>query len=269
MKANELYKQGKLHEAIAEITNQIKSSPTDLDARMFFIELLCFAQQYDRADKQLETLGRQTTKAPITLALYRQILRGESAREQVLREGRAPELIGELPEYAKQTLEALVAQRLGQSDDTQNLIATAQSERPATPCKCNDQPVADFSDLDDRVAGVLECITNTGKYYWVPFNKIVSLEFNEPEVPLDLIWRKTQISVLGGPDGEVYVPTRYVSDPSDDEALLLGRATDWVDDQPIVTGKGLRTFAVDEQEMTIMEIKSLSFASHPDEPDDE
>ncbi len=194
---------------------------------MFFAELLCFAKQYDRADKQFETLTQQTTKAAVTLALYRQIIRGEIAREQVLREGRAPELVAALPEYAEKSLEALVAMRLNQPEEAQRLMAESQNARPMLPATCNDEAVEDFGDLDDRVAGVMEVITSTGKYFWIPMQLISSLDFEDPQVPMDLLWRKAEISVRGGPDGEVYIPTRYVTDAQEDEAMLMGRSTNW------------------------------------------
>ncbi len=261
MNAHELFKQGKLSEAIADVTNHLKSKPSDTESRLFFAELLCFAKQFDRADKQFETVGQQTTKIAVTLALYRQLLRGETAREQVMREGRAPELVGALPPYAEKSLEALVALRLKQTDEAIRLMEEAQQVRPMLAATCNGNEVADFGDLDDRVAGVMEVITSTGKYFWVPMQLISSMEFEEPEVPTDLIWRKAQISVRGGPVGEVYIPTRYVADDQEDEAMLMGRATDWSDDSsPIITGRGQRMFAADEQELSIMELQSLSFA---------
>ncbi len=261
MSASELFKAGKLTEALEAVVSHVKSKPTDIEQRLFFAELLCFANQFERADKQLEAITQQTTKAPVTIALYRQILRGEIAREQVLREGRSPELLGELPGYAQKTLEALVADRLNQAEDAAKLIADAEVDRPNFSGRINGKEFKGFRDLDDRVAGVIEVITSSGKYYWVPMNTIESMEMQKPSVPFDLLWRRTQIDVKGGPQGEVFIPTRYVP-PIDetDDAINLGRATDWSEPEaPIIAGRGQRCFAVDDDEVTILEISSLEF----------
>ncbi len=262
MNANELFQAGDLQAAIAAATVDLKAKPTDVAQRLFLAELLWFNGQLDRVEKQLETISMQTTQAAMTLALYRQILRGEVAREQVLREGRPPEIVTELPADAKSTLEALLALRLGQQAEAARLLAQAESERQPVSGTCNGREFNEFRDLDDRVAGVLEVITSTGKYYWVPWQNIESLEMEPPKVPLDLIYRRTQIEVIGGPNGEVHVPTRYVAgkDEQLDDALHLGRATDWLGEEGgLVQGRGLRTLLVGDDDMSIMEIETLSF----------
>jgi type VI secretion system protein ImpE len=263
MNASELFKAGDLQAAIGVATTELKAKPRDVATRLFLAELLWFNGQLDRVEKQLETISLQTTQAAMTLALYRQILRGETAREQVLREGRTPELVTELPADAKSMLEALLALRLGQGDEGSRLLGLAESQRVNLHGVCNGREFSEFRDLDDRVAGVLEVITSTGKYYWVPWQNIESLEMEPPKVPLDLLYRRTQIEVSGGPNGEVYIPTRYVANADEklDDALLLGRATDWIGEAPaLVQGRGLRTLLVGDEDMTIMEIETLSFA---------
>ncbi len=263
MNASELFKAGDLQAAISAATAELKKKPTDVSLRLFLAELLWFNGQIDRVEKQLETISMQTTQAAMTLALYRQILRGETAREQVLREGRTPEVVTELPADANSMLEALLALRLQQPEEARRLLAAAESQRPKLSGLCNGREFHEFRDLDDRVAGVLEVITSTGKYYWVPWQNIESLEMEPPTVPLDLLYRRTQIDVNGGPNGEVYIPTRYVTsaDETLDDALLLGRATDWNgEDQALVQGRGLRTLLVGDEDKSIMEIETLSFA---------
>lgn len=262
MNASESFQAGDLQAAISAATAELKTKPTDVSLRLFLAELLWFNGQIDRVEKQLETISLQTTQAAMTLALYRQILRGETAREQVLREGRPPEVVAELPPDAQCMLEALLAIRLDQQQEATRLLTAAESQRRNLRGVCNGREFNEFRDLDDRVASVLEVITSTGKYYWVPWQSIESLEMEPPKVPLDLLYRRTQIEVNGGPNGEVYIPTRYVSAANEqlDDALLLGRATDWIgEEQGLVQGRGLRTLLVGDNDMSIMEIETLSF----------
>lgn len=51
MQARTLYEAGQLEEAIAALGADLRGDPTDLRRRTFLFELLCFAGEYDRAEK--------------------------------------------------------------------------------------------------------------------------------------------------------------------------------------------------------------------------
>mgnify|MGYP003327928540 CR=1 FL=1 len=57
MTAKELYKTGKLKEAIAALNVEVRDNPADVQRRTFLFELLVFAGEYDRADKQINILS--------------------------------------------------------------------------------------------------------------------------------------------------------------------------------------------------------------------
>ena len=57
MTAAELFREGKLMEAIEAVGVEIRGNPTDSKRRTFLFELLCFAGEYDRAQKHLEVLA--------------------------------------------------------------------------------------------------------------------------------------------------------------------------------------------------------------------
>jgi type VI secretion system protein ImpE len=110
---------------------------------------------------------------------------------------------------------------------------------------------------------VFEVLTSTGKYYWIPLDSVVSIQLHPVKRPRDLLWRQTQMTVLGGPDGEVYLPCLYAgSHLHADERLRLGRQTDWTggDGEP-VRGMGLKTFLVGDESKTILEIQEVTFDS--------
>ena len=54
MTAYELYREGRLDDAIAAALQKVKAAPTDIDARLLLCDLLCFDTQLERADRQLE-----------------------------------------------------------------------------------------------------------------------------------------------------------------------------------------------------------------------
>jgi type VI secretion system protein ImpE len=259
--AREHFSAGKLAEALAAATAEVRSKPTDVDTRIFLAELLCMNGDLDRADKQLDVIVDQDSSLAIGVALFRQLIRGEQARRQFYAEGRVPEFLDQPPARLQLHLQASIALREKDQAEALRLLTEAEESRPEMRGECDGKPFDDLRDLDDLTAGVFEVVTSTGKFYWIPVEKVETIEFKAPQRTRDLIWRQASMSVRGGPEGEVYLPVCYahVADGADD-AAKLGRSTDWIggDGAPVL-GRGLRTFLVGEQDRTILEIGTLRF----------
>lgn len=261
MNSSDFFRNGELSNALQAALTEVRQKPTDIPARLFLAELSCFAGDWERAEKQLETLSKQTTDAAMLIALFRQLLRGEVARQQVFLEGRTPEIVTPLTPAMNKALEILVAHRAGESSRATELVAEMDALQPLAKGTCNGQAFESIRDLDDRTAPILEVITSTGKYFWTPWESLEYLEFDPPKRAMDLIWRRTKISVKGGPEGEVYVPTRYVSALEEVNDLhRLARATDWAGDEgEFIQGMGCRTLLVGDESLSLLELKSLQF----------
>lgn len=261
MDAKEHYSAGNLQDALTQSVEQLKQRPTDTSLRGFFCELLCFAGDLERADKQLETIGQQDSGAAIGVSMFRQLIRAETARQQFYTEGRVPEFLAEPGPVLSLHLEASIHLREGDTTRATELLRQAEEQRVHVAGTCNGKAFTDFRDLDDLTAPFFEVLTSTGKYYWIPTERVVSLEFTPAKRPRDLVWRRVQMDVREGPDGDVFLPAMYVgSAASGDNALTLGRATDWTggDGEP-ARGLGLRTFLVGDSDMTINELESITF----------
>ncbi len=263
--ARDLYRAGRLADAITAATAEVRSRPTDQSARGFLAELLCLNGDIERADKQFDALGTQDQEALPALVLVRHILRAEQSRQQFFSEGRVPEFFDQPDAVMRLYLEASIAVRDGTGEEASKLLLQAEEQRPRPSGTCDGKAFADFRDLDDLTAGFLEVLTATGEYYWVPASRVERIEFKEPARPRDLLWRRALMTVRDGPDGEVYLPTIYpLSYAQADESYRLGRSTDW--SQTVggpVRGLGLRTFLVGDEDRTIMEVTELTF----DQPD--
>jgi len=262
MNAKELYQAGQLDNAIEAITAEVKKHPTDSGRRGFLCELLMVRRAWERADKQLDFIAHQDPNAMGGVALWRQVIRASQAREQFFTEGRVPEVL-EVPDELVQTyLKASVSLRENDKAQALSLLEEAENMRPQLKGEMDGQAFSDFRDLDDVAPGVLEVLTSTGKYYWIPFSRVVCISFHKPESPLDLVFRRATLEINhDGPDGEVYIPAIYHNLPDEDQQnLLLGRATDWVgqEGEPIM-GIGQRMFLMDEQSKSIMEVEEISF----------
>jgi type VI secretion system protein ImpE len=126
----------------------------------------------------------------------------------------------------------------------------------------NETAFDDLRDVDDLLAGNFEVLTSTGKYFWIPTERVVSAAFHPPKRPRDLIYRRVSMTVADGPDGDVYMPTIYASSDDMTELQRLGRETDWqqAEGGP-VRGVGQRVFLVGDDDVAVMELGELRFGA--------
>src|SRR3954469_8869051 len=83
MPARQLFQSGQLDEAIEALGVEVRDNPTDAQRRAFLFELLCFAGQYDRAEKQLKVLGTGGRDAEMGALLYHAALHAERLRQEM------------------------------------------------------------------------------------------------------------------------------------------------------------------------------------------
>jgi type VI secretion system protein ImpE len=259
-KAQEHYREGRLQEAITAATDDVRQHPTDSGRRSFLCELLCLIGDLERADRQLDTLGHQDPEVMVGVGLFRQLIRAEQARQQFYAEGRLPELLGPPPPAVKLLLEASIRMREGQTSEAVALLAQTEEQRPHVAGICDGTAFDDLRDLDDATASIFEVLTSTGKYYWIPMERVEFIEFRPPTRPRDLLWRRAHMIVRDGPDGEVFLPTLYAGSHAEtNDQLRLGRATEWRNGDGAPTrGIGQRTLLVGEEARPILELKEIT-----------
>ena len=258
--AGSLFRSGQLTAAIAAANAGVKAAPADLAARVLLAELLLFAGNIERADVILDAAADIDPQAAVVVAEFRQLLRAETARRQLRRHGRLPEFLGPPTPALEQALAAQVALRAGDLAGAAAAAREQEALRPQVAGRHDGSAFDDFRDACDLHAGFFEVLTTTGKYFWIPTERVISAEFRPPERARDLAWRRVSMSVREGPDGVVYLPTLYGSDAPDlTETLRLGRETDWQEQDGLVRGTGLRVFLAGEGAATIMELGTLEF----------
>lgn len=259
--AKEHLASGDLSGAIDVVSATVKRHPTDRDSRGLLAELLCIAGELERADKMLDALGNQDLEAAPALALWRQVLRAAIARQDFFANGRVPEFVDGPTPTMVQCLEASVLLRTGDAAGAAECLARAEAARPRVTGHCDGQAFDDLRDLDDLLAGVMEVLTTTGRYYWIPVDRLVSIEFVPPQRPRDLIWRRAQLQVRDGPEGEVFIPAIYANPmPDMTDQMRLGRITDWSGREGApVLGIGQRMLLVGDEALPIMPLGVLEF----------
>jgi type VI secretion system protein ImpE len=258
----ELFRKGRLRDAIAAQQELVRAAPADVARRWFLVELLCFAEEWERADRLLDVIASQAPEMALTVLEFRQLLRGEGTRRHVMNEGRAPHIIGPTGESLYPVVGALLSLRNGALSEAEGKIAdVAATTSAVSGVRNGEQRFDEFRDLDDVCASFLEFITESGEYHWVSVTDLAMIETQQLSRPRDLIWRRAKLEIKDGTAGEVYLPALYVSEGRDKEDdLRLCRRTEWIEDQGApVRGIGLRMFLVGVDDVPIHELGHVEF----------
>jgi type VI secretion system protein ImpE len=237
MNAQELFRNGQLTEALKALNTEVRDNPTDPRRRTFLFELLCFAGDYQRADKQLEVLGQAGPSSELGVLLYRSALFAERQRQDLFSRGEFPKRMD--------TPEATLSGAL------------------------NGKSFSSFGDADPRIGAKLEMFV-AGSYMWLPLEHVASIEIEPPKRLRDLLWTpaavRTAPSFKGAELGEVLLPVLApFSWQNTDDAVRLGRATVW--EQPEGYAEevpfGQKMWLVDNEEIPFLELRSLEFIPAP------
>lgn len=229
MNSRQLFDAGKLESAIEALGAELRDNPTDPQRRTFLFELLCFAGNYDRAEKQLDILGSAGPESEMGTLLYRSALHAERLRAEMFRNGTFP-LDADIADEASGTL--------------------------------NGTPFSSIEDADPRIGARIE-IFAAGQYMWIPWRHIASVRIEAPKRLRDLLWTPAQVRTSedfkGQELGEVFLPSLApLSFESSDDDIRLGRVADSVDlpdgdFAPI----GQKVLLVDGEPLPLLSIREL------------
>jgi type VI secretion system protein ImpE len=227
MNARALFQAGKLNEAIESLGAELRSNPTDAQRRTFLFELLCFAGEFDRADKHLDVLAGAGKEAAMGTLLYRSAIHAERTRREMFQSGNFPS-------------------------------GTAAPVRGTI----NGKPFSTIADADPRIGPRLE-IFAAGAYTWLPLEHVTTVQMGAPARLRDLLWSPVRVitapSFKGLELGEVLLPVLAPRTPeSDDDNIRLGRMTEWVRwDDGTEAPVGQKLLLVDGEEFPLLELREL------------
>ena len=231
MNSLELFRSGKLNDAVQALGAELRSNPLDAKRRTFLFELLCFSGDYDRAEKHLTVLAESNKQAGMGGLLYRAALHAERMRHEMFTKR-------EWPRHA------------GTSKSVSGTL--------------DGQPFQSISDTDPRIGDNLEVLV-AGSYMWIPLEHIAEIEIPAPSKLRDLLWTpalvKTGPSFQGRELGEVLIPVLApLTSSHSDEEVRLGRRTVYeADSEYGEVPFGQKMLAVDDEEVPILEIRKLTF----------
>ena len=225
----ELFKAGKVREATKVLTDYLRERPSDTAQRTFLFELLCFAGEYARAEKQLAVLSSGSVEKETGAIVYYAALHAEKSRHEL---------------FEKQA------------------FPTGSATSPKG--ELNGKPFTDLRDADPDIGARLEVFA-AGAYLWLPFEHVASLEMGPPQRLRDTLWAPALVQTASSFKemdlGEVLIPAIYPfswKDPN--EEVWLGRVTEWsADDEGKEYPSGQKMLLVDGEEVPFLEVRSLQF----------
>ena len=194
--------------ALKALTDEIKAKPADSKLRVFMAQLLCVLGQWERALNQLTVAAELDALAIPMKQVYGEAIRCEGLRAEVFAGKRTPMIFGQPDEWLALLLESLLRQGTGDAAVAEDLRARAFEAAPATPGTLDGKPFDWLADADMRIGPVLEAFVN-GRYYWVPFERLAQIRFEEPEDLRDCVWLPAHLQFENGGETLALVPTRY------------------------------------------------------------
>jgi len=251
--------------ALAHLQEQVRAKPADPRLRIFLFQLLCVLGQWERALNQLDVASGLDPAALAMAKTYGDAVRCEAIRNDVFDGKKSPMIFGQPDQWLALLIESLLESGRGAHGRSQELRTQAFEEAPSSEGDIDGRPFAWVADADSRLGPVLEAVIN-GRYYWVPFARLLKVQIEPPEDLRDIVWMPAHLQFENGGESVALVPTRYAgSDDAADGLIALARKTIWEEMAPdMYRGLGQRVLATDGDETPLMEVRTITLRSVAD-----
>ncbi|MEO6236187.1 MAG: type VI secretion system accessory protein TagJ [Vicinamibacterales bacterium] len=252
-------KDGDPAAALARLQEEVRARPADAKLRVFLFQLLCVLGQWERALTQLKVASEMEPLALPMAQIYGDAVRCEAVRDEVFHGRKSPMILGEPDQWLALLIESRLRSGRGETAQAEDLRLRAFADAPGSSGDINGTPFEWIADADSRLGPVLEAIIN-GRYYWVPFSRVLKVTLEAPEDLRDLVWMPAQMQFENGGESLALLPTRYPgSQASPDGGIALARKTEWQEFAPdAFAGLGQRLFATNGGETPMLDVRSLT-----------
>ena len=244
--------------ALEQLQSQIRDHPGEARLRVFLFQLLAVRGDWKRALEQLTLSAQLDPKALLMAQTYREALRCEALRAQVISGKKSPLVIGEPEPWFGLLVESLLRAGRGDLAASSELRSQAFDQAPPSRGAIDGQRFEWIADADVRFGPVLEAIFNGG-YYWIPFARLLKVVLPAPEDLRDLVWAPAQLQFANGGETAALIPVRYPgSEKAADGAIQMARRTDWSEAGPdLQLGVGQRLLATDAGEYPLLSVREI------------
>ncbi len=265
MPAEQLLKEGRLDEALAELQEQVRREPANAKHRLFLFQLLAVLGQWDRALTQLQVVSEMEPSGLLLNAMYGPALQSEALRAEIFAGNRSPVVFGEPEEWMGWMVQACRIEGQGQAKEAGALREKAFEAAPTSSGKLNGQPFEWIADADARLGPMFEAVIN-GALYWVPFTRVHKMHIEEPTDLRDMVWIPAIVTWTNGGEAPALLPVRYPgSETSEDGLVRSSRKTEWVGEGPgPEQGLGQRLLATNADEYPLLEVRDIEMDNEID-----
>jgi type VI secretion system protein ImpE len=255
----QILRDGNPAAALERLQEQVRANPQDAKLRIFLFQLLCVRGQWERALNQLEVAASLDPLALVMAQTYADAVRCELTRADVFAGRTSPRVFGVPEPWLGMLIESRLLAGSGDGDQAEALRARAFEEAETSSGDIDGRPFTWIADADSRLGPVLEAVID-GRYYWVPYSRVSAMVMEPPTDLRDLVWMQARLQFANGGEQMALIPTRYPgSESSEDGLIALARRTVWDEQAPDVHyGLGQRMIATDEDEVPLMEIRTIT-----------
>jgi type VI secretion system protein ImpE len=261
MNARELLRAGDARGALEQLKQEVRKAPRDVGLRSFLFQMFCIFGEWDRAVTQLSTAAELDPIALPMAQAYQAAIRCELLRGKVFAGERTPTIFGEPEPWMSLLVEATRVLAAGKPVEAARLRDDAFEQAPTTAGTLDDVAFEWIADADTRLGPMLEAMVD-GKYYWVPFQRLQSLDIEPPADLRDQVWMPTRFVWANGGESFGFVPTRYPgSEHAADPTVALSRRTEWQENGDWFIGLGQRMLTTDSGEYALMDVRRITFGA--------
>ncbi|MPV65630.1 type VI secretion system accessory protein TagJ [Burkholderia sp. BE17] len=250
-----------LSEQIERVSARLRAQPTTASHRWALFQLMCVTGEWTRAVQQLQTWAKLEPGEAPTAQVYRDLIRAERWRKQVVEGRERPGFVLEPPPWIDGLQNALRFAADGQIERADDAREAALDAAPGTAVRIPQGKAAWIVDSDSRFGPVCEVIT-AGHYRWVPFADLVAWRVSPPTKLADLVWTPCTLTLVDGAIVHGFMHARYPGSETGGDAMRLGRETVWLENgRTGVTALGQKTWATDQGDFSLFELASTEFGA--------
>ncbi|MGD0487609.1 MAG: type VI secretion system accessory protein TagJ [Syntrophorhabdales bacterium] len=260
MNAKDLIAAGKLMEARAQLTGEVKAAPSDAAKRVLLFQVLAFLGEWEKAERHLDMVVSLNPTSETGVQVYMNTIHAEKERREVMAGKRRPGFVTGAPSYLDLYLAAWNELKKGKPEEAARMYKRVEAQRRPVSGSVDGKRFDGFLDTDAFLSCFLEVIVHD-RYIWISFDSIRELSVDPPKTLFDLLWIPARLMTWEGVSLHCYIPVLYVdSSAQADERIKLGRMTEWLPlGGPFYKGVGRRVFQAGEDDIPLLELREVSF----------
>ncbi|MCF1369983.1 ImpE/SciE family protein [Burkholderia cenocepacia] len=250
-----------LSEQIERISASVHAQPAIASHRWALFQLLCVMGEWARAIRQLQTWATLDPVQTATAQVYRDLIRAECRRKQVVDGRERPGFIFEQPAWIDGLVNALQLAAAGRTDVADDAREAAFDAALTVAARIPQGAVAWIVDSDSRFGPVCEIIV-AGHYRWIPFAGLASWRVPPPTNVIDLVWAPCTFTRGDGAIIHGFMPARYPGSEAGADAARVGRETFWQEHgRTGVMALGQKTWSTNRGDFGLFELATAEFGA--------